>query len=48
LTLFFGRFEELFDLRQDVFSNSFEIVRVFDSANLIRDRAANFFTRGDG
>ena len=47
-TLLFRRFEELFDLRQDVFGDSLQITRVFDFANLLSKDASDLFTRGDG
>ena len=41
--LFVG-LEEFFDLGQDVLGDAFEIARVFNLANLLGNRAANFFT----
>ncbi len=45
---FFIRLEELFDLRQDVFGNSFQIVYVFHFADLVRHRPPDLFAGRHG
>ena len=47
-TLFFWRLEELLYLRKHIFSDAFEITRVFDFTNLLSKDAADLFACGDG
>ena len=44
-TFLFVRLEELFDLRQHIFSDSFQIARVFHFTDFVGYGSANFFTR---
>ena len=44
-TFCFRRLEKLFNLWQDIFGNAFEIARVPDFPDFLRDRAANLLAR---